>query len=201
MVEKKLVEGAPELYANGAINLAGNLIALGDVDGARRALEPVENQMARSRDPWMRWRYSLHLLNAQARVGLARGEPDRALALTGEELGGARRTDSRKLEARALELRGRALSAMDLRDDARAALSDASHVAAAIGYPPVLWRVHSLLGELARRASDGAEAEHHEKRARGLIASLSDSLSEPALRREFASLGERLINDPLGAYR
>ncbi len=30
---------------------------------------------------------------------------------------------------------------------------------------------------------------------------LAESLPEPDLRREFAALGERLMNDPLGAYR
>jgi hypothetical protein len=149
----------------------------------------------------MRWRYSLHLLDAQARVALARGDLDRVLALTAQEVQGARCTDSRKLEARALELRGRALVAMDLRDDAFAVLSDASRVAAAIEYPPVLWRVFSLLAELARRADDRREAEAQASRAQGLVETLACALSEAELQREFRALGERLVVDPMDAYR
>ncbi len=40
MVEMGLVPGAPELYANAAINLAGNLIALGDIDAAADSWRP-----------------------------------------------------------------------------------------------------------------------------------------------------------------
>jgi hypothetical protein len=200
MVEQELVPAAPELYANGAVNLAGNLIMLGDVEGARRALEPIEDQLGQATDPWMRWRYSLHLMNAQARVALVRGDVDRVLSLTKDELAGARRTDSKKLAARALELRGRALVVADQRDDARAALQEALDVASAIGYPPVVWRAHSLVAELARRSSDRSEVQHHASRARVLVESLSQSLADPDLRREFGALAERLASDPLGAY-
>ncbi len=201
MVEKELAVGAPELYANGAINLAGNRLALGNVDGARRALEPIEAQITSDDDPWMKWRYSLHLLDMQARVALARGDLDRVLALTHQELEGSRQTGSRKLQARALELRGRALVTADARDEAHAALDEAIGVASAIEYPPVLWRARSLLAELARRAGKRTEAMHEITPARELIVRLAASLSEPELERQFLSLGERLAEDPLAAYR
>ena len=201
MVEQGLVPLAPELYANGSVNLTGNRIMLGDLDGARRALEPIEEQMSRSSDPWMRWRYSLHVLHAQARIALVSGDVDRVFALTKEELSGARSSHSKKLVARALELRGRALVVADQRDEAHTTLEAALELAGAIEYPPVVWRAHSLLAELARRSGDRATADHHGAQARQLVERLCRSLPDPDLRREFSSLGERLATDPLGAYR
>jgi tetratricopeptide (TPR) repeat protein len=201
MVELGLVPGAPELYANAAVNLAGNLTALGDLDGASEQLAPIQAQLDSDDDPWMRWRYSLHLLHGLARVHLARGEPERALAASDAELAGARRNVAKKLEARALELRGRALLVLDRRDEASGALREALAVAGQIEYPPVLWRALSLSGELARRAGDTAVAERRFGEARSLVEAKAHAVPEPGLQREFRSLGERLVTDPLGAHR
>ena len=149
----------------------------------------------------MRWRYKMHLQDALARHALASGEPERALALTSEEMEDARRYTAPKLEARALELRGRALVAMDRRDEAERDLRGALEVGSRIGYPPVLWRAHSLLSELARRSGDGASVERHAAEARTLVENLAGSLSEAELRREFLAMRESLTSDPLGAYR
>jgi class 3 adenylate cyclase/tetratricopeptide (TPR) repeat protein len=199
MVEQQLVEGAPELYANGSINLAGNRLALGDADGALRALEPIAAQMTSDDDPWMRWRYSLHLLDAQARVALVRGEVDDALAHSASELEGSRASRSRKIEARALELHGRALLVADRRDDAEAALMEAIEVAEAIGYPPIQWRAPSLLAEIARRRGNAVDAAHHAQQARATALRFAEALS-PELRPALVRLGERLEQDPLAAY-
>ena len=72
-------------------------------------LEPIRGALERPGDPWMRWRYSLHVRDGFARLALARRDPERALTLIAEELEGARTHRARKLEARALELRGRTL--------------------------------------------------------------------------------------------
>jgi tetratricopeptide (TPR) repeat protein len=201
MIELGLVPGAPELYANAAVNLAGNLTALGDPDGASEQLAPIQAQLDSDDDPWMRWRYSLHLLHGLARLQLLRGEPENALAAADEELAGARRCATRKIEARAQELRGRALLLLDRRQEAEAALRDALDVAGRIEYPPVLWRALSLSGELARRAGDTAEAERRFARARSLVEAKALAVPEPDLRGEFRALGERLASDPLGAHR
>ena len=55
-----------------AIHLACNRIALGDPAGALEHLEPIRESLARSDDPWQRWRYGLHLLDARL-AGEARG--------------------------------------------------------------------------------------------------------------------------------
>jgi tetratricopeptide (TPR) repeat protein len=201
MVDLELVAGAPEIHANAAINLACNQIALGDADGAQELLEPIAADLGRPGDPWQRWRYSMHLIDAFARLALVRGEPEQAFELTGRELDAARRHLSAKIEARALELRARALVTMDRRNEADEALGAALQLARRIAYPPVVWRSLSLRAELARRSGEKGRAERHAREARGVVEKLSPSLPEPELQREFRGLGQQLAVDPLGAYR
>jgi tetratricopeptide (TPR) repeat protein len=201
MVKREHVAGAPELYANGMINLAGNLLASGEPEAAHERLEAIHDELARPGDPWMRWRYAMHLLDAQARVEIARGQPERALVLLDDELAAATRTGSRKVIARAGELRGRARVVMDDREAAARELEEALRLAREIEYPPIQWRSLSLLAELERRAGDRARAERLAHEARALVEGLAAALPEPVLAVEFRALGERLERDPLGAHR
>jgi tetratricopeptide (TPR) repeat protein len=149
----------------------------------------------------MRWRYALHRCDAEARLALSRGDPESALRWLDEEAGGARRNGSRKIEARALELRGRALVHMDDREAARVALRRALELARTIGYPPVQWRAVALLGEIERRQGDARAADAARGRAADIIESLSGSLEQAELRRRFLGLASRLREDPLTAFR
>jgi tetratricopeptide (TPR) repeat protein len=182
MMELGLVADAPEIHGNATINLACNRIALGDVGGGRELLEPIRAKLNAPGDPWQRWRYGMHVSDALARAELSRGQPEQALALLDEELAAARKHLARKVEARALELQGRALVVLDRREEASRSLEAALEVARGIGYPPATWRSLSLLAE-------------------GLVERLAGSLPETDLRHELGALGERLVSDPLGAYR
>jgi tetratricopeptide (TPR) repeat protein len=201
MMELGLVADAPEIHGNATINLACNRIALGDVDGGRELIEPIQANLNAPGDPWQRWRYGMHVQDALARVELSRGQPEQALALLDEELAAARRHLARKVEARALELQGRVLVVLGRREEAAQSLEAALEVAREIGYPPATWRSLSLLAELARRAGDRAQAERLSSEARGLVQRLAGSLPEAELRHELGALGEQLVSDPLGAYR
>jgi tetratricopeptide (TPR) repeat protein len=201
MMELGLVADAPEIHNNATINLACNRIALGDVDGGRELIEPIRANLDAPGDPWQRWRYGMHVSDALARAELSRGRPEQALALVDEELAAARKHLARKVEARALELKGRALVVLDRREEASRSLEAALEVARGIGYPPATWRSLSLLAELARRAGDRAQADRLSSEACGLVERLAGSLLETELRHEFGALGERLVSDPLGAYR
>ena len=201
MVELELVPGAPELYANASINLAGNCTASGDLDGALEHLDPIRAKLAVAGDPWMRWRYGLHVLDGLARVALAQRDPERAAVLAHEEIEGARRHRARKLETRALELRGRALIIGDRPREGQQTLREALQVATEIQYPPATWRALSLLGELATRYGNRSEGAELSARACSLVESLAAPVSEAATRRGFGSLGERLVASPLEAYR
>jgi class 3 adenylate cyclase/tetratricopeptide (TPR) repeat protein len=201
MVELKLVPGAPELYGNASINLACNRIALGQLDAASEILTSIQRDIEGEEDPWMRWRYQLHLLDALARLALARGEPEDALTLLDRELAGARHHGARKLETRALELQARACLHIDRRPEAEEALRNAVEVGERISYAPALWRSYSLQGELFRRVGDTSLAERSADRAHGLIESLKPALPDERSRRDFSELGRLLVSDPLGAYR
>jgi len=201
MIKRDLVPNAPELYANAETNLAGNLLAGGDHQGALLHLEPIQEQLAQPGDPWMQWRYSMHVQDGLARVEIARGEPEAALRVLDAELEAARRTGARKLEARALELRGRALVVMDEREEAASSLREALRIAREIEYPPVQWRALSLFAELERRSGDHSRSRDLLHQARSLIEGLASSLPELELQRGFRALGERLEEDPLGAHR
>jgi class 3 adenylate cyclase/tetratricopeptide (TPR) repeat protein len=201
LLELGQVAGAPEILGNASINLACNRVALGDVDGALELLDPIRDGLDRPGDPWQRWRYRMHLGDALARALLVRGEPERALPLVEEELGEARQQLSKKLQARALELRGRILLKLERPRDAGESLGEALALARGIGYPPVTWRALSLLAELARRAGERGEAERRAGEASGLVSGLAHRLPDSELRQEFGALAERLVADPLGAYR
>ncbi|HSJ99324.1 MAG TPA: adenylate/guanylate cyclase domain-containing protein [Myxococcota bacterium] len=203
MVELDLVPGAPEVYGNAAINLACNQLVLGDGEAAAATLAPIREELARGceDDPWMRWRYALHLADADARLALAGGDPEAALAHCDAELAGARRHRVRKFEARALELRGRALLAMDARDAAEEALAAALAGARAIGHPPIAWRALALLGECARRRGETARGAERAAEVTALVGGLAGELSDPELRRGLLAAAERAVADPLGTLR
>ncbi len=201
LVELGLVPSAPEILSNARINLACNRVALGDVDGAFELLDPIRAELESPGDPWQRWRYGMHTHDALARAWLAKGEPERALPLLEAELAAAKAHSARKVQARALELRGRALLHMDRREEAASALQDAHAVATEIGYPPALWRSLSLLAEIARRSGDIGRATRLLADAQELVRPRARALPETELREEFGRLEERLASDPLGAYR
>jgi DNA-binding NtrC family response regulator/tetratricopeptide (TPR) repeat protein len=178
--------GDPEILANAAINLAGDHLALGDAARASAYLEPIEAEV--DGDPWMRWRYTLHARDARARIELARGELDRALAVAEDELIGARRHAVPKMEARAQALRGRVLLALDRRDAAEEALQQALGVGERIGYRRGLWEAHGLLADVARRTGDATHATAHAAAARGFVEQAAGSLTDGELRRRLLAV-------------
>jgi len=182
--------GDPEIVANAEVNLAGNHLALGDLDRALTHLDPLARAVREPGDPWMRWRYSLHVGDACGRVALAQKDPERALRFAGDEVEGARRHRARKLEARALQLRGRALVAMDRRAEATPALEEALAVAQAIGWAPGVWRSLRLLAEVARRSGECAAANARAAQARGVVEGLAVSLPGTDLRQALLAEAE-----------
>ena len=185
-VDLGLIAGAPELYANAAINLAGNLIALGDLDGAAEQLARIQTQYETDTDPWMSWRWSVHLLDAQARLALAQGDLERALGVAQRELDVANRAKAQKLIARAHELKGRLHLLLDDRDAASEALETALAISHRIEHPSVAWRARSLLAELADRAGDADGARRH----RAAIAKQSKTSSRTCPSRACVSSSE-----------
>jgi class 3 adenylate cyclase/tetratricopeptide (TPR) repeat protein len=179
--------GDPELIVNGEINLAINDLTLGEHGRAAEALEKLREEAEAREDPWMRWRYTLHIAHGLGRVALTRRDPDRALAQADRELAGALAHRAPKLEARALGLRGAALLVEDRRDEAEAALSQAIAVANRISYPRASWSALGLLAELERRRGQSEKATAHTARAQALRDLVAGSLPD-GLRRTLWAL-------------
>jgi DNA-binding NtrC family response regulator/tetratricopeptide (TPR) repeat protein len=174
--------GDPEILVNANVNLAMNTLALGLADHARAQMDPIEEMLASSTDPWMRWRYGLHVFHARGAVALAQGALETALSAGDLELRHAIEHRAPKIAARAHGLRAAALLAMDRRDDAESALSDARIIAERIGHQRARWEVHRGLAQLARRRGDVSAAERHASAARTLAERSAQSLADVALR-------------------
>ena len=191
-----LVVAVPEPRGNALVNLACNRIVLGDFDAAAEGLAQVREGLETDEDPWMRWRYSLHLLDAEARLALARGEPEQARALAEEERRLATEREAPKLVVRALEVAGRAELAMDDRDGAREHLQTALSGAREIGYAPVQWRALALLSELDRRTGARGRGRETNAEAQELIRRHIDAGLPEALGRSLERLADRIAADP-----
>ncbi|MEN8160721.1 MAG: AAA family ATPase, partial [Myxococcota bacterium] len=200
LLELELVAGAPELKGNASINLAINHLALGDTGAAEAQLAPVREHIEGGGDPWMVWRYRLHLLDAEGRLALVTGENDRALARAKLELDGARFYGVRKLEARARELHGRALLTLDRRDEAEAVLRETITLAASLGYRPAQWRAHALLGELGRRRGDASERERAFAAMRALLERTAGEAGTSHFASSLRATADRLEATPDAVY-
>jgi tetratricopeptide (TPR) repeat protein len=187
--------GDPEIVSNSEINLAVDHVAAGRIDEAVGFLEPIEDTLSRPGDPWMRWRYALHVLDARARIELARRSPERALEAAEREAAGAAEHRAPKLEARALLSGARALLELERWDDARDRLSRALATAERIAVPRFAWQAHALLARLHRARGERAEAEAHAAAHERLLEASARSLADADLRRH---LYESAVRD-LGA--
>ena len=197
MLKLDLVAGIAEIHCNASVNLAGNRIVLGELDAADALLEPVRRELAEGDDPWMLWRWSIHLEDAEARLALARGDPETAVRRLDAEIASAHRNGAPKLVARGLELRGRACLMMDDRDGAEECLRGALQEADAIVYAPAAWRATALLGELARRAGDRPAAERASADVSRRVEAAAGALGDEELRRKLLSLAPTLVDDLL----
>jgi len=175
--------GDPEIVANSQLNLAANALALGDPDAAGRILEPIAAELERPGDPWMRWRYGLHVHDLAARLALTAGDPAAALACADAEIEGARRHRAVKLEARGLALRGRVLLVLERREDAGRALDEALAVATRIAYGRGAAVALGALADLARHAGRPADAARHDAARHTWAEGAAASLDDPDLRR------------------
>ena len=173
--------GDAEIVANAAINLGGNFLAQGDLERAQAALDPIAATPTPA-FPFMRWRYLMHLEDAQGRLALARGAPEQALTCAERELAAARRHVAPKLEARALDLAARALAVQERRDEALARVSDLLAIAERIGYARARWGGLGLAAQLERRAGRAELAAAHEQRRDELVAALCGALGDGELR-------------------
>ncbi len=175
--------GDPEIIANSEINLALNHLHGKDLGRAQSLVEPIVESLERSTDPWMRWRFSLHALNARARIAIANKELDQALALADRQISGASQHLAPKIEARATTLRGELLLALDRRDEALQTLAAAAALAERIEHRGGTVAALALAAEAHRRNGDRGESEALVARVRSMLHQSANSLGEQELRQ------------------
>jgi len=176
--------GDPEIIANSEINLAWNRLAAGDADGAESLVVPVRADLDRSTDPWMRWRFSLHVLDVEARIAMARGDFDAGIRLAEQQIAGAAKHEAPKIEARAATLRASLLLSMDRRGEVREALRTAAAVAERIRYGRGSVEILRLVADTHRRDGERDEADEAVARARSILTRSAGSLTDDNLRRK-----------------
>ncbi|HVM95335.1 MAG TPA: AAA family ATPase, partial [Candidatus Acidoferrales bacterium] len=185
-VELSLDMGDPEIISNAEINLALNHLELGDIDAAGKRLEAIRARID-AQDPFMRWRYSLHLLQAEGRLALACRQIERAAACADEQLARAQRHKALKIEARAGLLRAEALMHQERWTEAAAACAAAIDLGEKISHPAVTWRALSLAAEVNRRTGNSRTAAELKARCQNLVESLRDSLTHGESRDNLAA--------------
>lgn len=181
-----------EITGNAQVNLVRNHLALGDLPRALAYLEPVEAEIQRTSDPWMKWRYRLHAQDARAELELKRGELDAALAMAREERAGAKKHRAPKLEARARLVEARTLCRLERWDEAEEALLDVIAVCESISYPRGIWLAHGELAAQARGRGTPAAVERHTDARQRLLKAAVDSLQDKSLRARLEESGGAL---------
>ena len=175
--------GDPEIIANSAINLALNHLEAGQIDLAEELVDPIASDLQASTDPWMRWRFTLHVANAQGRIAIARNDLETALDLSSRQIEGAQLHRAPKIEARAITMRGQVLLAMDRRDDARQSLTEAAGVAERIRYGRAAAEILRLASETDRRDGRSDEATEKAAKAMAIVERCAQSLEDEGLRQ------------------
>jgi class 3 adenylate cyclase/tetratricopeptide (TPR) repeat protein len=181
---------AAELIANAEANLADLAIAQGDLRMAEPHLAGVGEIVHDRRKLWMQWRYGMHYHASAAALALIRGETGRARERLAACLTTARATSSRRYLARAGRLVAACLVAEGNLAEADRELTEAVHIARAIGNPPQLWHALTAHGRVLRDLGRADEATAAWRDARGLIETVAATLPAElaqALRRSPAA--------------
>jgi DNA-binding SARP family transcriptional activator len=121
----------------------------------------------------------------EAELALRQGDAARALALTAQVIPSLRQIGLRPKLLRALYLQGQAWLAHDQTDAARACWREARAEADAIGSRWMLWQI---LAALAALDPDPGQAEALRQRAREMLKTIGQHISDPELRASFYDL-------------
>jgi class 3 adenylate cyclase/tetratricopeptide (TPR) repeat protein len=136
-------------------------------------------------DRWLRWRWEIPLLRAEAELALAQGRPDDAWRQATESLALATRTGSRKHVARAHTAQGEILAASGRLDEAATAFESSIALAEEMGTPREHWIAQAALGRTLYRLGRDEAAEAAYGQAARVIDALVATLTTPRLRHSF----------------
>jgi tetratricopeptide (TPR) repeat protein len=133
------------------------------------------------------WWETLSILEAEARLALARGELARAARCTDQLLGKYDELKLRHFKPGILYLRARVELAAENNDQAHQTLSDALALSDEMGAHREVWRMCWALTELETERGDGAVAGQLLERAYREVAFIAEHAGSPELREIFLS--------------
>jgi adenylate cyclase len=122
---------------------------------------------------------------ARGELALAAGDPALALQIADQLIASAANLSPGHAIPPLSKLRGEALAALGQTEEAEAELQAALETARAQGTRPILWRIHTVLGNLHRAAGQPEEAEREFAAARTIVAELATNIPDKALRDNF----------------
>jgi tetratricopeptide (TPR) repeat protein len=172
----------PEFENNALLNLADNLVALGDLDQAEERYREVERvvQNPKPADRWMLWRYAQHLYHSLGELSLMRGDPAEAMACADRCIEGAAATNAVKNVIKGRRLRGQALVVLGDLDRGGAELDGALAAARRLGNPPQLWKTLAAIAAFARaRTHDPSETA---REAEHIVGRMAEQLADDRAR-------------------
>lgn len=143
-----------------------------------RAAETIFGQ-----DVWYRWRYNLRLQVGLASYWIARGDLKLAGSHAAACLESAEKTLSRKYVAWGHHLLGDIASLEDRVEDAQREFERALRVFRAHPCPTIEWKILKGAAELAAKVKNPDAADELRGRARSVIQSLAESVTDEALRQ------------------
>lgn len=169
------------------LNLAENLLAVGQLDEAEEYFGQVEEAVRRPlhHQLWIHWRYSERFFHSYGELRLARGDPGEALRLADECIELASRNGSMKVIVKGRRLRAEALIARGHLDPAEQELDIALDLAQQVGSPPQLWKTLAVLGQLRGAQGRTEDAQQANRDALAVIEEVAAGLTDESLRATF----------------
>jgi len=175
--------GCDEAEANSHVNLGHDYLALGEPARAWEHLEEAARIF--DRDVWNRWRYNIRLQAERASYWIGCGDLKQAAAHAAASLEQSKATLSRKHWAWAHKLLGDIALLEDRASEARSEYEQALSILERHSCPIIEWRILLAAADAARRLHDTSSADSLHARARHVVRSLAEFITEPALRERF----------------
>lgn len=183
--QAKGVPGFREFEISTLLNLVLDCTALGRLEEAGHYLAESQYDLDRPEFGMHTWRWRTRLVDAQARLFLARSQPGQAAEAVAGLFNWADRTQARKYQARGLILQARLDTIQGDLPLAMASLHAARDLADRIGYFPACLEARQRLAHLSAAQGDQALARRLQGEAARLIAELDRRLKHPDLRQSF----------------
>jgi ATP/maltotriose-dependent transcriptional regulator MalT len=175
-------ERLPPAEPVAALAQAEARLAIGDLEGAREALDRVDGSLLPEPDRT----FALSFAGlAGARLALAREGAEEADLAAAEAVELLHARDVEIMVAEALVILARARLAAGRLEGAERALAEASERAARLGERLPLWEALAMRGDLLDRRGAGDEAVEARRRAREVVARVAAGIDDEDLRRSF----------------